>query len=187
MKSWGFSLCDVDSADLSILLVATYHDARIDAVARQCAREGRPWLLFKPVGLEAWIGPFFKPGRGCLECLRASLRLQDPLASFLETRRAADAPTSYPPAYTQATLRIACHRAASELANHFLEDESAAIEDHVLTFDLTNWTSEVHGYVRRPHCPACGNPRPGNPPNLPFPSPPSLDLTRRHFDAPLSP
>ena len=183
LKNWGFAIGREESSDLTILLVTTYHDGRIDTVARQCAREGRPWLLFKPVGLEAWIGPLFNPNRGCPECLRASLRLQDPVASFLEMRQAGT-PASYPPAYTPATFRIACHRAASELANHFLGNESAAIDDHVLTFDLTNWTSEVHGYVRRPHCPTCGNPRPGNPARLPFPSPPSLDLTRRQVDDP---
>ena len=53
----------------------------------EALRDGRAWLLARPVGRQIWIGPLFRPGlTGCWECLAHRLRTNSPVATYLAGR-----------------------------------------------------------------------------------------------------
>src|SRR3569833_3311453 len=70
-------------------LVATedYLDPRLEASNRMALQDGNPWLLFKPDGVNIWVGPYFVPGRtACWSCLAARLRDNREVESYLRAR-----------------------------------------------------------------------------------------------------
>ena len=76
------------SGQLDVVLANHYLHKGLRAINRQALDSGRPWILIKPLGLVAWIGPLFEPGKtACWECLAQRI-----LANLIEQ---AIAPTSW--------------------------------------------------------------------------------------------
>src|SRR6185437_9675723 len=62
-------------APFHVVLTDDYLRDELEAWNRRALLVGRPWLLVRPNGLYAWIGPLFEPGRsGCWACLAHRLR-----------------------------------------------------------------------------------------------------------------
>lgn len=58
----------------SIVIAADYILPNLAAVNDSALREGRSWILIKPLGPEYWAGPLFQPGRSaCWNCVRRRL------------------------------------------------------------------------------------------------------------------
>jgi oxazoline/thiazoline synthase len=59
----GLACCRPGTADaaVSLVLCEDYLDRRLDAVNARHLASRRPWLLARPGGAEAWIGPIFQP------------------------------------------------------------------------------------------------------------------------------
>ncbi len=156
----GLALCEPGSptAALSLVLCDDYLDPQLDAVNTRHLTSGRPWLLAKPTGADPWIGPVFRPGAGpCWACL--AKRLQGQRHSEALVQRALGGcgsvrpPEASLPAGRGVGLQIAVLEAAKWLAG-FRGDGQDAV--YVLdTFDLRG---QHHTVVRRPQCPACGDP-----------------------------
>ncbi len=74
-------------AGLLVAVVDGYRRPELAELNARALREGRPWLLFRPVGRQIWAGPLFRPGvTGCWECLAYRLRTNSPVATYLESR-----------------------------------------------------------------------------------------------------
>jgi ribosomal protein S12 methylthiotransferase accessory factor len=121
-------------------------------------RDGRAWLLVKPIGRQVWIGPLFQPGKtGCWACLTERLRSNFPLASFLHQRNGHTAAVVPDRAASPATMQIAWGLAAHAVAAWIVRGEAPELQGKLQTLDVPTWRWQTHALVRLPFCPACGN------------------------------
>jgi bacteriocin biosynthesis cyclodehydratase domain-containing protein len=143
-------------ATLSLVLCDDYLDPALNRINSERLADGRPWLLAKPCGAFAWIGPVFRPGDGpCWSGLARRLEGNRP-GEFL-VRRNAGVPACPPPASLPASrtvgLQIAVLEAAKWLAGVRHEGQACVYVLDTLTLHGTH-----HRVTRRPQCPYCGDP-----------------------------
>lgn len=152
--------------DLLVVLAEDYLDPRLAEIDARARATGRPWLLARPVGAVAWIGPLFRPPEtACRSCLAARLEANFPYRRLLgeEGQPAPEVPLPHLPA----TEALAFGAAAAQVLR-FLGGTEPSLADRIVTVDLRTLASVEHRLVRRPHCPDCGTPAP-SPGHLPEP------------------
>src|SRR5260370_5720374 len=72
LSTLGF---ETTEAGIEILIVDDYLHPDLAELNRQALSAGTPWMLAKPRGRVAWIGPLFRPGAtGCWEGLAHGLK-----------------------------------------------------------------------------------------------------------------
>ena len=144
--------------ELDVVICADYLDpclTRVDAAHRAT---GRPWLLARPSGVRAWIGPVFEPGRtGCWHCLAHRLWAHRGAEAVVQSvlGRRGPAPRSLVSVPTVATA--VAHLVALE-ASKWLAGYRYAGQRGVWLFDSHELSGERHELRARPQCPACGDP-----------------------------
>jgi ribosomal protein S12 methylthiotransferase accessory factor len=143
----------------AVVVTDDYLRAGLEAHNREALRTGRPWLLVKPAGCVVCVGPLFRPGHtGCWECLAQRLRANREAEVYAAHKAGRSDPFPVARADTAATRAVACNLAAAEIARWVARDSAPELEGKVLTLDVLTWKTESHVLVRRPQCPACGNP-----------------------------
>jgi ribosomal protein S12 methylthiotransferase accessory factor len=136
-------------------------DSALRCELRDCnaaaLREGRPWLLVKPVGRQVWVGPLFRPGKtGCWECLAQRLRANFPVAAYLQGRNGHGGVVVQDRATTPATEQVGWGLAANAVASWVVRGEVPELEGKMQTLDVPTWRLQTHTLIRLPFCPACG-------------------------------
>ncbi|MGI8415547.1 MAG: TOMM precursor leader peptide-binding protein [Nakamurella sp.] len=158
-----------ESPGLLLVFAGDYTDDELAEVNRECLAAGVPWLLVWPGARRLWLGPLFRPAASpCWECLMARRRPHRRVPSFLSALPGGAAivmPTVTTPAAAQLTGRIAALEILKILGGLPRPDvEGAPHDSAVLTeLDIVDWHAEHHVVVRRPQCPACGDPTPRPP------------------------
>lgn len=146
---------------LEVVLTPDYMDRRLEAVNRASLASGRPVLLAKPAGYVIWIGPLLIPGRtACWECLASRLRGNRQVERYLSRRTGRDDLPPTTRAGLPSTVGLAESLAATEIARWLVLGRSPRLEGRIATLDLASLETADHVVVKRPQCPACGEPRP---------------------------
>jgi oxazoline/thiazoline synthase len=144
---------------LTVVAAEDYLDPALAGIDEGHRRDGRSWVLCKPVGATIWLGPLFVPGRtGCWHCLSERLTGNRPVEAYLAQRRGGTASTAGARARTPSTSRLAHALIAQQLRNAVAGIEPQALEGQVHTLDTRTLTFGTHPLVKRPQCPACGDP-----------------------------
>ncbi|GGS93506.1 hypothetical protein GCM10010156_59730 [Planobispora rosea] len=121
-------------------------------------RAGRSWLPVKPRGLSLWFGPIFTPGRtGCWECLAQRVESNRQVESYLQRKRGDD-PVRTSLAGLPSGARTVAGLLAEELARSVVTGSSELADGRLVTLDTRSFEIATHELVRRPQCPACGDP-----------------------------
>ncbi len=153
-----------DEEALLLVLATDYTDDELAEVNRSCLAEGRDWLLVLPGARRLWLGPLLRPGRSpCWECLRTRLRAHRRVHTYLASVTDDEPmPVIGTPATAQLAGRIAALEAVKLLGGIPVPAvPDAPADSAVLTeLDLADWGVRRHVVVRRPQCPACGDPTP---------------------------
>jgi ribosomal protein S12 methylthiotransferase accessory factor len=146
----------VADADLEVVLVSDYLQPRLAEVNARHLRSGTPWLIVRPTGRVIWVGPVFASGDGaCWSCLSHRLEANRQGHVYLASA------TGIPGSMEGPLVR---HAGGDQLAaalvtlavTKFLA--GGAGEDVLRTEDVVTGESQRHPVVRRPQCPACGDP-----------------------------
>ena len=148
-----------EEGDIVVVLTDDYLQAGLDEFNQKALQSRRPWMLVKPVGKKIWIGPIFDPDRtGCWECLAQRLRANRPVEAFIQNHKDISTllPTSL--AALPSTLQTGLNMAATEITKWILQGENKKLEGNLVTFDAMSLETENHILVKRPQCPACGEP-----------------------------
>jgi oxazoline/thiazoline synthase len=143
----------------ALLVVGTdsYWRADLRACNEAALRNGRPWLLVKPIGRCIWLGPLFVPGQtGCWACLAERLAANAPVLAYLEEKRGYTGEAAAHRACTPATLQAAWALAATAVASWVGGGGLPHLEGKVRTLDVLTGESQTHTLVRRPACSVCG-------------------------------
>jgi ribosomal protein S12 methylthiotransferase accessory factor len=148
-----------DEGRLTVVLTDGYLRGDLRAFNQEALAGGRPWLLIKPVGVQVWVGPLFRPGTtGCWECLARRIRANSPMTGYLEERLGNTGVSTTDRCQTPATLQVAWGLAASAVATWVARGELPLLEGKVQTLALLSGEARTHAVVRQPSCPACGDP-----------------------------
>ena len=150
----------VGSADLCVLVVDDYLNPALDAINRDFTARGRTWLLVKPGGVTAWVGPVFLPGTGaCWECLRQRMDSNRMVEQYL--RRFGDLADQVvlSVAALPATRSAAESLAAAAVVALIGTGTSPQLTDRLVTLDTTTFATAAHQVVRLPQCRVCGDPK----------------------------
>jgi ribosomal protein S12 methylthiotransferase accessory factor len=154
----GAGLNTVDGGPAALTLVACDDYLRPTLAEHNAVAlaTGEPWLLARPIGSVLWVGPLFRPHlTGCWRCLEHRLSANRQALSYLRGRlgRSEPMPTS---GQLPLTLELGANLAALEATRYVAG--VPADEATVLTLDTLTMSAERHVLVRRPQCPACGDP-----------------------------
>lgn len=158
----GVTLAE-DPAEAQLTIVLTddpLRPALADINARAIAA-GRPWLLARPTGLFPWVGPLFVPGAtGCWACLAQRLRANGEVETFLAGLPGAEGDARvFPPLAAFPPVVSAVVGMTGLETIRFLATGASAVEGRIVTLDTLSLGTQSHSLVRRPQCPACGDPR----------------------------
>ncbi|MET7934985.1 TOMM precursor leader peptide-binding protein [Streptomyces sp. NPDC005322] len=150
--------CQQAAAGLTLVVCDDYLDPRLAAIDREHRACGRRWLPVKPMGTQAWLGPFLGgPDDPCWSCLADRLWRGRQAEAYLQRRLGRSGPVPRPPASLPASraaaLQLAALEAAKWLAGHRHPGQQA-----LSTLDSLTATVERHPLSRRPQCPGCGDP-----------------------------
>jgi oxazoline/thiazoline synthase len=146
-------------AALTVIVTDEYEHAALRQLNQEALDARQPWMLVKPTGSELWIGPIFAPGKtGCWACLQQRLALNRPLNALYRAHTRADNPPPIPAANLPATLRMAADLTAIEIVKWLYFGANERVEGQIVTFDTRALATRSHALVKRPQCPACGEP-----------------------------
>lgn len=144
---------------LSVVLCDDYLAPDLREIDTTHRREGRPWLLARPVGERVWIGPIFGSGPDipCWHCLADRLWGHRPAEAHVQTmlgrRRPVRRPVATVPALATAALNLVALEAVKWLAGQRYPGQQT-----IWTFDSADLEGRRHEVRRRPQCRACGDP-----------------------------
>jgi ribosomal protein S12 methylthiotransferase accessory factor len=144
-------------AQLGVVLVDDYLRPGLRAYNQEALRQGKPWLLVRPVGGQICVGPLFRPGQtACWECLAQRQRANRPVEHYLEKRKGYTEPLPVPRGSTAATLALGCQLAATAVAGWLALGKLSELEGKIVSLDPFSLKTQSHTLVRLPECPACG-------------------------------
>jgi len=156
------------SAELTVVLVGDYLDARLAELNRKNLADRTPWLLVQPSGIFPLVGPLLRPGKGaCWVCLAARMARNREIKAMLDrkgARQVAASPLARAPV-GQGGIALAAVEIAKAIATDFRTD----LADHILSLDLLGSTIVRHHVPARPQCPACGRKELRDPSRAPVP------------------
>ncbi|OJH35287.1 hypothetical protein BON30_39220 [Cystobacter ferrugineus] len=146
-------------AGLALVVTDDYLRPSLAELNQEALRSGRPWVLARLMGKVAWLGPYFVPGKtACWECLAQRLRTNRLVFKFIEERRAQGFLPQPGRGSCESSVRAAASLLAMAMVRGLVTGKSG-LEDVLVTLDMMALRTEHHTVVRRPQCPACGNPR----------------------------
>lgn len=146
-----------DDAALCVLVTDDYLSAALEAHNHAALRQNSRFLLVRPSGVEPWIGPMLgAEGGPCWACLASRIQGNRPVETYLRRRGAiaATPPRSSLAAGAEAVFAFA----ALALARWIAAGGRGEIDGSLLALDLDSLRLSAHRAVRRPQCPACGDP-----------------------------
>lgn len=162
LESLNIQVCNPKSGtscELAVVLTDDYLQLDLNAFNQEALQAQLPWMLIKPVGAVIWIGPIFYPGKtGCWECLAQRLQGNREVETTIQRQKNVSTPFPTSRAVLPSTLQTGLNLAATEIAKWIVRPEPNQLSDQLLTLDLVSLNLERHVLVKRPQCPACGNP-----------------------------
>lgn len=159
LSNLGLAVIDAEAeADLTLVVCETYLHPELDALNQSFRQQGRRWLLVKPHGRELWLGPLFNPQQpGCWACLHRLHLRQRQVERFAAAVKKTTLDRIARPLQAPGGAVMASHWTALEVGR-ILAGASPQTTNHVVTFNLVDYSSGRHALVVDPHCPTCGGP-----------------------------
>ncbi|WP_225413343.1 TOMM precursor leader peptide-binding protein [Stigmatella hybrida] len=155
----GMGLTVQDEGALQAVLVRDYLSPGLEAFNQQALTQRTSWLLVKPTGASPWVGPVVRPGEGpCWACLAHRLRWNRPVEAYLNGRTGHTGPRLPPRAELPTSLQAGLHLAATALARWIVTGKKGPLGQSLLALEYPQFQFTEHTVVRRPQCPACGDP-----------------------------
>ncbi|WP_369389898.1 TOMM precursor leader peptide-binding protein [Streptomyces sp. CG1] len=155
----GLTLAGDDaSAAFTLVVCDDYLDPALAEVDARHRAAGRPWLLAKPCGVEAWVGPVFGiSDRACWWCLTHRLRGHRATQAPVQRVLGLPGPVPLPRAYLASVRTLGLQSAVLETMK-WVAGMRHAEQAALCTLDTRTLRTRHHPVTRRPQCPACGDP-----------------------------
>jgi ribosomal protein S12 methylthiotransferase accessory factor len=159
LHSFGFNYDAGKPASLVLVLTDDYQRPELEAINEHCLKHGIPWVLVKPAGLIPLIGPFIQAGKtACWKCLESRLIHNREVESYIQRKKGIN--HSFNLARMQVPLMQAqvVSIVTTQLVKWLVLGSNSTLESKIISLDVINAHQSFHTVVRRPQCPACGDP-----------------------------
>lgn len=155
----GLTLADDEaSAGFTLVVCDDYLDPALAEVDARHRAAGRPWLLAKPCGIEAWVGPVFGvPDRACWSCLAHRLRGHRATQGPVQRVLGLPGPVPLPRAYLASVRALGLQTVVLETMK-WIAGMRHAEQAALYALDTRTLRTRHHAVARRPQCPECGDP-----------------------------
>jgi ribosomal protein S12 methylthiotransferase accessory factor len=145
------------AAPFRIFVTDDYLTPELEEVNRRALDARSRWMIVKPSGLSAWLGPIFHPGKGpCWKCLAHRLQGRRPVHALAARGNAGG--LLLPRIGIGASLGAARDLAALAVARWILGGDGDRLHDRLVEVDFVALCTSEHIVTRRPQCAACGDP-----------------------------
>ncbi|WP_191873364.1 TOMM precursor leader peptide-binding protein [Streptomyces filipinensis] len=149
---------DERSAAFTLVVCEDYLDPMLAGVDARHRAAGRPWLLAKPCGVEAWVGPVFGvPDGACWSCLAHRLRGHRATQGPVQRVLGLPGPVPLPRACLASVRALGLQSAVLETMK-WVAGMRYAEQAALCTLDTRTLRTRHHAVARRPQCPECGDP-----------------------------
>lgn len=136
-----------------------YLQPGLEAVNQEMLAAGRPWLLVKLVGNLIWIGPLLHPGAtGCWACMAHRIQGNRQVESYVLNKIGQEGPLLTSRSALDSAVQMGANLAATGIVRWIVQGPPPHLQGQLLTFDVLSAKTQQHTLVRRPQCPACGDP-----------------------------
>ena len=165
LSSAGIAVVDaVGEASLVVAVTDDYLRGGLAALNAAALVSGQPWLLVRPGGRQCWLGPLMRPGQSaCWECLAQRLRANRDVERFVGRRRGTAEPFPPPLGVVPAVTADAVVALVVLEVLKVVGGATVTVDGRVVTIEWPTLERAEHVVVRRPQCPACGDPSPAEP------------------------
>ncbi len=168
LSKLGIRVVQGGRAELTLVVVNDYLDARLEKLNRKHLSDRTHWLLVQPSGIFPLVGPVLMPGQtACWRCLADRMARNREIKALLDRRQARRIVTS-PLAHDtlgHGGFALAATEIGKAIATGFRTD----LRDHIVSLDLLGASIARHYVTRRPQCPACGSKKLRDPGRAPQP------------------
>lgn len=152
-RQLGFQLGS-QNPKLKLVLVDDYLNPALQSVNQEALAANSSWLMVRPGGRQPMLGPLLVPGKtGCWECMAQRIRFNRQLELMFKPQQ-----TSQNQGYLDLTLTWVAQQTALEVARWVLDGHLPGLEGRIRCLDILGGAPQEHALVRRPQCPACGDP-----------------------------
>jgi len=142
----------------TLVLTDDYLRPELAEINAEHLKAGRPWMLVKPEGAFAWLGPILLPGRSpCWRCLAERLQANREIESLIE-RSGRPGPFPLARAAMPATVAATLELAALHLRTFLSAGGASVMTTQLVTSNWATFDLRRHPVLRRPQCTACGDP-----------------------------
>jgi ribosomal protein S12 methylthiotransferase accessory factor len=155
----AFGLHTSPSGGVLIVAVDDYLDPRLEAINRMCLENRTPWLLFKPDGVNIWIGPLFVPHQGpCWSCVASRLRDNREVERHVLSRTQSAGPLPTTRARLWTSRQQAYAMAVTQFVRWLVTGTNPVLQSYITIAETVSFAFSNHPIVRRPQCERCGAP-----------------------------
>ncbi|MCL2108766.1 MAG: TOMM precursor leader peptide-binding protein [Oscillospiraceae bacterium] len=144
------------SGDVRVVITEDYESAELEEINKDALLSGKPWMLVKPSGAIAMVGPLFLKGyTGCWQCLvkRLSMNRQ---ARFNVSSDVNEIMVTTPGASHSLLRRMAFDLSVLEVIKFLQNPANCTVKGQLISLNAANFESGYHVLTRRPQCKACG-------------------------------
>ncbi|MDY7005528.1 MAG: TOMM precursor leader peptide-binding protein [Cyanobacteriota bacterium] len=154
----SFQIQVAEDGDLTIVLTDDYLHPNLEDFNKQALASQTPWMLIKPLGTIAWIGPLFQPNQtGCWDCFAQRWRDNRPIEEFINRKKEEAKLLTSPLGFSQATIQTTLNIAATEIFKWIIQKGNPRLAGNLITYDHLTLQTQNHILVKRPQCHSCGN------------------------------
>lgn len=144
-----------EDCDLYLVVVENYISKELELFNLNRIKDQKPWILLKPSGHIAWIGPIFYPKKtACWNCLCKKLkenrRVEVDIFGVNNEKLNILSLPSLP-----TTINISISLATNEIIKWFKNPENTNFYNNIFTLDFRNLESQFHHFVRSSLCSIC--------------------------------
>ncbi len=149
-------LGNVDPFPATVVVTDSYLRPELSEWNRRALDRNKTWILVRGSWIQPWVGPVFRPGGPCYECLRTRLLGNSHVDAFI----AQSVPDFLKLVRSEAFFPAAADAAASfvrmQIALKLKDAADEPINGKIAQLDLLSHICSSHVVVKRPQCPVCG-------------------------------
>ncbi|CAM1343363.1 TOMM precursor leader peptide-binding protein [Tenacibaculum amylolyticum] len=145
-----------ENENFAVLITNDYLQNELALKARALWKKDIPFIICKPNGIQAWIGPIFKKDdTACFDCLLQRLVANRDVDVYLKENGYISSPI-ISNSSTNATIKMVYQLTIMEISKFLLVTDKQKIKNDLITFDFSTTETIHHTIVKRPQCKTCG-------------------------------
>lgn len=145
-----------ENENFAVIITDDYLQNGLQKTTRELWEKDIPFIICKPNGIEAWVGPIFKKNEtACYDCLLQRLVANRDVDVYLKQNGYISSPI-ISNSSTSASIGMIYQLTIMEISKFLLVEDKQKIKNDLITFNFSTSETKHHVVVKRPQCKTCG-------------------------------